>query len=204
MPGMDSPGSTKRIVRPRAAASLILVRNGSRGPEILLGRRPRGAVFMPGVFVFPGGRVSREDPHIRPASLLDPHLIPFMAVAGDAGRAQTLAMTAVRETFEETGLLLAQAGDPGRATSASWSAFRERGLAPALARLHYIGRAITPTSSTLRFHPRFFGRMPPTYKALCVATGNLKNCTGGLCNRSSGCRWRRSRARFWRRHAITC
>ena len=82
--------------------------------------------------------------------------LKLMAVGGDDKRARSLAMAAVRETFEETGLLLARPGDVGPAASESWSVMRERGVAPALARLTYVGRAITPVRSPIRFHARFF------------------------------------------------
>ncbi|TFH48267.1 MAG: NUDIX hydrolase [Lysobacterales bacterium] len=65
-------------------------------------------------------------------------------------------MAAVRETFEETGLLLADPGDVGPEPSASWAAMRAHGVAPALHRVAYVGRAITPVRSSIRFHARFF------------------------------------------------
>jgi 8-oxo-dGTP pyrophosphatase MutT (NUDIX family) len=80
----------------------------------------------------------------------------MMAVGGRLSRARSLAMAAVRETFEETGLLLAEAGDVGPESSASWPAMRTHGVAPALERLTYVGRAITPVRSAIRFHARFF------------------------------------------------
>ena len=70
--------------------------------------------------------------------------------------ARALAVAAVRETFEETGLLLGVAGDVGRVAGPSWAAMRALGMAPALNHLSYIGRAITPTDSPIRFHARFF------------------------------------------------
>ncbi|HKW55708.1 MAG TPA: hypothetical protein VJO12_18620, partial [Stellaceae bacterium] len=47
--------------RPRDAASLILLRDGARGLEVLIGRRGKGARFMPGRYVFPGGRIADDD-----------------------------------------------------------------------------------------------------------------------------------------------
>src|SRR2546421_2371999 len=49
------------IVRPRDAASLILLRGEGRDLELLAGRRPGHVKFMPGVWVFPGGAIDRED-----------------------------------------------------------------------------------------------------------------------------------------------
>ncbi len=65
-------------------------------------------------------------------------------------------MAAIRETFEETGLLLAEPGDVGPVESSTWAAMRAHGVAPALHRLAYVGRAITPVWSAIRFHARFF------------------------------------------------
>jgi 8-oxo-dGTP pyrophosphatase MutT (NUDIX family) len=65
---------------------------------------------------------------------------------------------ALRETYEETGLLVADgAASPGAgAAGGVWSAFAAAGLAPAFARLEYVCRAITPTSSPRRYNTRFF------------------------------------------------
>ncbi len=142
--------------RPRDAASLILLREGKDGVEALMGRRLRRASFMPDHYVFPGGRIDASDARAKPASPLDPAVTGHMKVAGREARARALAMAAVRETFEETGLLLGEAGDVGPVGEETWRTIRDTGLAPALARLHYVGRAITPTASKIRFHARFF------------------------------------------------
>lgn len=111
---------------------------------------------MPGFYVFPGGAVEPSDRHARPATPLDPAITDVMAVGGRAVRGRSLAMAAIRETFEETGLLLGEAGDVGPPRSAAWAAMRRLGLAPALGRLVYVGRAITPVRLPIRFHARFF------------------------------------------------
>jgi 8-oxo-dGTP pyrophosphatase MutT (NUDIX family) len=124
--------------------------------RVLVGRRPAQARFLPGRYVFPGGAVEPDDSRARPATELEPHMAGPMAVGGAEKRARILAMVAVRETFEETGLLLVESGDVGPVRSPAWSAMRERGVAPALHRLAYVGRAITPVPSAIRFHARFF------------------------------------------------
>ncbi len=146
----------RRPVRPRDAASLILLRLEGRENRVLVGRRPPEARFMPGRYVFPGGAVEPGDIHARPASALNVDVVESMAVGGKEMRARSLAMAAVRETFEETGLLLAEPGDVGPVRSPSWSAMRAQGVAPALQHLAYVGRAITPVPSLIRFHARFF------------------------------------------------
>ncbi len=146
----------RQIVRPQDAASLILVRDGPGEPEVLMGRRQSRMTFMPDVYVFPGGKLDAGDGSVRAASPLDAGIIRHLAVAGSARRAQALAIAAVRETFEETGLLLGQPGDAGGLDTPAWAAFKQAGLAPALDKLCYVTRAITPTFSPIRFHARFF------------------------------------------------
>lgn len=145
-----------RPIRPRDAASLILVRDGAGGWEVLMGKRRGRARFVPGYYVFPGGRVDASDYRARPASPLEPEVGSLLGMDGNQAKVQALAMAAVRETYEETGLILGESGDVGPIAAKSWAALRRLGLAPALARLDYVGRAITPSFSPIRFHARFF------------------------------------------------
>ena len=63
---------SKRPVHPKDAASVILLRGSRTDPEVLLGRRRLNARFMPGIYVFPGGRVDRADyRHASSASIRD-------------------------------------------------------------------------------------------------------------------------------------
>ncbi len=154
-------------VEPKDAASLILLRDGDGGPEALMGRRQPDASFVPHVYVFPGGRVDAEDGAARAASPLRAPVLELVKKSCDADLAHALAVAAVRETFEETGLLVADEGDVGAAAGESWRRFRDRGLAPALGRLDYVGRAITPEYRPIRFHARFFmARFEETMGAL--------------------------------------
>src|SRR4029453_7005207 len=96
-------------VRPKDAATLILVDRAGRVPKVLLGKRHHGHKFMPGKFVFPGGRANpaaRRPPAARP---LDPspeaHLKKRLQ-RPSAEKSRAFALAAIRETFEETGLLL--------------------------------------------------------------------------------------------------
>ncbi len=149
-------GPSRKPTRARDAASLILLNSAVGEPEVLVGRRPSGSRFMPNLYVFPGGAVEASDSRALPASTLNPGIAAELAVAGRSGRARSLAMAAVRETFEESGLLLGAPGDVGASRSRSWSAIRALGLAPDLAQLAYVGRAITPMPYAIRFHARFF------------------------------------------------
>ena len=142
-----------RPARPRDAASLILLRDGKAGLAVLIGRRGKGARFMPGRYVFPGGRITLGDARpwqgeaSAPADVTDRS---FLA----------LKRAALRETFEETGLVIGRSApareDGDGALSAIEQAYRALGAAPALDLLRLVGRAITPTNSPIRFHARFF------------------------------------------------
>ncbi|MFO0996044.1 MAG: NUDIX hydrolase [Alphaproteobacteria bacterium] len=149
----------KPIVRPRDAASLVLYRRRQGGEiEILMGRRHSKHSFMPQRWVFPGGRLDAADSRIRPATPLRPEVEKRMDdCARSPGHARALAVAAIRETFEEVGLLLAKpAPVPSQPVPEDWRGFLDRGLAPALDELDLIMRAITPTFSPKRFHARFF------------------------------------------------
>lgn len=146
----------KSPVRPRDAASLVIYRRQAGQIEVLVGRRSERARFKPGMYVFPGGGLERDDHRVRPASPLTTDVIARLAVGGSAARAHALALAAIRETFEEVGLMFGAPGDIGGNPSPSWQAFRSSGLAPPLGRLAYLGRAITPSPQPIRFHARFF------------------------------------------------
>jgi len=139
-------------VRPRDAASLVLVKRDGPEPAVLMGRRHRKHAFMPDVFVFPGGRLDLAD---RQFAIDAP--APEAAGGGSARMLRALALTAVRETFEETGLLIGRpARTPVSAPSPSWQVFLDSGHVPAIEQLTYIYRAITPAMAVMRFHARFF------------------------------------------------
>jgi 8-oxo-dGTP pyrophosphatase MutT (NUDIX family) len=141
-------------MRPRDAATLILVRDGR---EVLLGKRSSHHIFMPERYVFPGGRVDPGDARVaRPFSLRRAVQAKLERTCS-APRASALAMAAVRETFEETGLVVGRPADePLRTRSRHWRPFFATGHAPALDRLDYVARAITPPGRVRRFDARFF------------------------------------------------
>src|SRR4029079_1450361 len=109
-------------LRPRDAATLILVRRTGKVPEILLGCRDAKHAFMPNRYVFPGGRVDRADAFVPVASPLRPHVDAKLQLAASATRGRALAGAGVRETFGETGLLLAKplAGKPPAEVDKHW------------------------------------------------------------------------------------
>jgi 8-oxo-dGTP pyrophosphatase MutT (NUDIX family) len=153
MPGMSDQSSAPRraaAVRPRDAASLIVLRGEGRELELLAGRRALHLRFMPGVYVFPGGAIDRRDHS------------PWSVETGSEALPEKLlraARAALRETWEETGVLVGrQATSPalGTATAPIEGAYGAAGLAAAFDRLTYVGRAITPSHSQRRFNTRFF------------------------------------------------
>jgi 8-oxo-dGTP pyrophosphatase MutT (NUDIX family) len=150
-----------KVLRPRDAATLIIVDTAGGEPRVLLGRRRADLAFMPGRYVFPGGRVDPSDRHIAVEHDLEPGNIRNLMVAmkgnRSPGRARALALAAVRETFEEAGLLIgvpAQATPPPKARN--WQQFFSHGYRPALARLTFFARAITPPGRPRRYDTRFF------------------------------------------------
>lgn len=133
----DAPGPEKpKPVKPRDAATLILVRGGR---EVMMGQRSKGHVFMPDKWVFPGGRVDPHDSRAPAATELTPETEALLKLGGVVRRPpRAFALAATRETLEETGLILG--GSEG----------------PALDKLTYVARAITPPYRPRRFDARFF------------------------------------------------
>ena len=147
--------------RPKDAATLIVVDKSGAQPRVLMGQRHLSSAFMPGMYVFPGGRVDAGDNRLKVPDALNPaverKLLADMKGIASPRRAQGLALAAIRETAEETGLLIG-ARDNGRwkTKSPSWSPFVEHGVTPALSPLTFFLRAITPPGRSRRFDTRFF------------------------------------------------
>jgi len=173
--GHDRVDPNAAPVKPRDAATMILWRQGPDGVEVLMGRRSRRAAFVPDFFVFPGGRLDAADRTVCAASPLHPTAVGRMAVRGSMPLAEALAVTAVRETYEETGLLLAETGDVGAMADAGWEQWRTQGLAPGLGRLGYFGRAITSPTSPIRFHARFFIAPSQAVRGELAGSGELSD-----------------------------
>lgn len=152
---------------PRAAATVVLLRDGGAGLEVLLMRRPSTMAFAPGMHVFPGGRVDEVDdgrPKVH-------GFLPGPPWAPDPASASALVVAAIRETFEEAGVLIA-VDRSGRTPTpdGTWAQDRERsetpgGFAAVLARrrlhvvadlLHPVAHWVTPEVENRRFDTRFF------------------------------------------------
>jgi 8-oxo-dGTP pyrophosphatase MutT (NUDIX family) len=157
---------------PRDAATLMLIdRRDKAHPKVLLGRRHAGHKFMPGKFVFPGGRIETFDATM--TALSEPHpdmekkLVTRVAksdtksdikadIKADAGYARSFPLAAIRETAEETGLLLGVKRDvPPPVPGEIWTEFAKACVYPDLGNIHFVARAVTPPRRPRRFDTRF-------------------------------------------------
>jgi 8-oxo-dGTP pyrophosphatase MutT (NUDIX family) len=147
--------------RPRDAATLIVVERPERGDaRVLMGKRHAGHRFMPGKFVFPGGRVEPEDRRMAAVGALDADVeekLNARVRRPSPGFARALALAAIRETFEETGLVIGVAdhGAPENPPPGAWTRFAATGVYPALDAIDFLARAITPPGRVRRFDARF-------------------------------------------------
>jgi 8-oxo-dGTP pyrophosphatase MutT (NUDIX family) len=148
-----------RPVQPKAAASLILVDMTQAVPHVLMGRRNMNLRFMPDKFVFPGGRVEPADSEMLAADSLSVSAETRLAARNRRGAPapRTLALAAVRETFEESGLVIGTKAVPSHsAVPEAWRSFVGLGFLPAIGHLHFLARAVTPPHLPRRFDTRFF------------------------------------------------
>ncbi|MFO1166951.1 MAG: NUDIX hydrolase [Rhodoblastus sp.] len=145
-------------VRPKLAATLILLDNTGTVPKVLMGKRHAGHKFMAGKFVFPGGRIEPADRKMQA-------LAPLPGVVRDKldkrrlkpskTTANALALAAIRETFEETGLVLGRPGKVDGVPDGDWADYVKHGFAPDLSEVRFIARAITPPKRPKRFDTTF-------------------------------------------------
>jgi len=155
----DNRNPASKAVHPKDAATLILIDRSGPEPKVLLGKRSERHVFMPGKFVFPGGAIDSSDELMPVARPLDAAAEARLMVRFDNAspvRARALALAAIRETCEETGLLLGARAESHDIPPGPWEAFARHGVLPDLSAIHFIGRAITPPGRPRRFDARFF------------------------------------------------
>jgi 8-oxo-dGTP pyrophosphatase MutT (NUDIX family) len=121
----------------RPAATTVLLRRTTDGPQVLMGQRGAGAVFMPSKYVFPGGGVDPADHRPLTPGLLGEACLARLTqhLPDPAPSPAALAAAALRELVEETGLTLTPSDAPA---------------------LRFIFRAITPPGRSRRFDARFF------------------------------------------------
>lgn len=153
------PGSGVSL-KPKDAATLILIDRSGKSPRVLMGKRHHSHKFMPGKYVFPGGRLDAADRAIKPFDELCEACVRRLGqnvVKWSEGRGRALALASIRETAEETGLLIGKADANGvTSKSDAWSPFVSKGIRPYLSALTFVARAITPPKRPKRFDTRFF------------------------------------------------
>jgi 8-oxo-dGTP pyrophosphatase MutT (NUDIX family) len=141
-----APRPARRV--PKDSSTLIIVDRSGPVPRILMGRRRPDLTFLPNKFVFPGGRVDPADGSAPSADELAINEIESLLL-GMRGRpsrhrARALAIAALRETLEETGIAI---GEPPTPTTA---------FQPRLSAISYFARAVTPPGRPRRYDARFF------------------------------------------------
>ena len=144
----------------RDAATIVLVRGvGTGHPQVLMGQRGAGAAFMPSKYVFPGGAVDPDDRLVVLPAPMAPQqraLLGQFPVTADVPSPEAMAVAAVRELWEESGLMLARPGAWKGPLPKDWKPFADAGLRPAADALRFLFRAVTPPGRTRRFDARFF------------------------------------------------
>jgi 8-oxo-dGTP pyrophosphatase MutT (NUDIX family) len=166
----EAMGAGREPPTPRPAAGVILARDAAAGPEVLLVRRRADVGFAASAYVFPGGTLDAEDGETAWEALLAaPQAGAFDGAADPGGPSEiTFVAAALRELFEETGVLLANGPLPERAALEDERAalvegrrrfldiVRDRRIRLASDRLVLCARWITPESLSRRYDARFF------------------------------------------------
>ncbi len=140
----------------RNASSVIVLRDkDGASPSVLMGQRGAKAAFMPSKFVFPGGAVDPDDASVPLAAAIPSHVAELLMDHAPDHLRDALVCAAIRELWEETGLVLGQT-DLWEDPPADWTEFAATGHRPDASALEFVFRAITPTGRPRRFDARFF------------------------------------------------
>ena len=155
--GGGQPGGGPRKDAIRDAATVVLIRRDGNAPRVLMGQRGREAAFMPSKFVFPGGAIDPQDREVAPARPLPGRELERLARRADPALGPVLALTAIRELWEEAGLALGLPdGETPPEVPSEWASFFAAGHRPDAEALRFVFRAITPPGRPRRFDARFF------------------------------------------------
>ncbi len=140
----------------RDAATVIVMRDPTgASPSVLMGQRGKNAAFMPGKFVFPGGAVDAADHDVTLVRELAEPCRTRLTDQAPPTIAPALAVAAIRELWEETGLVIGRPGKwPG--PPPDWVSYAQTGHLPDATGLSFVFRAITPPGRPRRFDARFF------------------------------------------------
>lgn len=140
----------------RDAATVIVLRDRRTAPRILMGQRGAKAAFMPNKFVFPGGAVDAQDATIPIKNPLNALCAARLQDDSAAGLSHAITVAAVRELWEETGLILGEKAPWTAPVPDDWHGFSKTGHLPRADMLQFVFRAITPPGRPRRFDARFF------------------------------------------------
>ncbi len=146
-----------RDVPVRNAATVIVVRrSGTGAPSVLMGQRGAKAAFMPNKFVFPGGALDDADAKVALAGPLGAPCAERLGEDAPPGLGPALAAAAIRELWEETGLILGTQAPWQGPCPDTWRSYAATGHRPTGEGLHFVFRALTPPGRPRRFDARFF------------------------------------------------
>jgi len=138
------------------AATIVLLRRDQGETRVLMGQRGAKAVFMPNKFVFPGGRVDDTDQNVPGIIAAPAQQRALLNEKGAVDIADALTNAAIRELWEETGLVMGAPSEHRHDVTADWVDFFDLNLVPDATHLTYFFRAITPPGRPRRFDARFF------------------------------------------------
>lgn len=154
LPDRKEPALDKTAIR--NASTIIVMRDWHEKPSVLMGQRGAKAAFMPNKFVFPGGAMDADDSLIPLAAPIgEPHRTRLLEQSA-SDLAEGLVAAAIRELWEETGLILGQPGTWQSDPHDDWRGFADAGFVPSGDALQFVFRAITPPGRPRRFDARFF------------------------------------------------
>lgn len=140
----------------RDAATVIVLRDRRTDPRILMGQRGAKAAFMPNKFVFPGGAVDADDAKVALSGPLTEPCATRLCEDANTDMSHALCVAAIRELWEETGLVLGKPGAWRTPVPADWQSYAQTGHVPQASELQFVFRALTPPGRPRRFDARFF------------------------------------------------
>jgi 8-oxo-dGTP pyrophosphatase MutT (NUDIX family) len=168
----------KSYVTPKDAATIIIIKFKKKKSYVLMGRRPDSSKFMPGVHVFPGGKLEKEDFLVNKFFKLENHIAKQKLKTRSNKHTLALLLAAIRETSEETGLYLAEKksfDQKPNFINNTWKEYFQKSYKPCTDKLLFFGRAITPAFLKIRFHARFFIAFSNDFKGTLKTNGELEN-----------------------------
>ncbi len=166
---IPKPKPGRKAPRPKLASTIVLLRKTGGQAQIFMGKRSKRHDFMPDVYVFPGGRVDRADSYAPAFDEPDNRSIQILQNVMPKVRARACIMAAIRETFEETSIILGIKTNniPRSPKDPSWQKFLGMAYLPKIGDIELFGRAITPPFRDKRFDTWFFLKRMNAEEACC-------------------------------------